>query len=412
MWRICGSFYDRVFSFGCQRLTLLRGKSQSKSNSSKTTGVTVRHRLKANCLVYLLSTLIVMGSLSFASAQKNQWDSRFIDESTFFNLSLNIQSMIENKTFPKEMLEQIDKQMSEFGLDSKDFKEVQINFGGELPEGKNFNRNGDELLSIKVVFLDDVDIEDLIEKSGFDIATAKHSGKDYYRASSENNPSIFAPEKDTVIFSIERRLKQIMEIKESEGKILDQIEAADGQAEAVLSFVYNEMTDQIMGEIQEGMGGAMPFNLQDIAAEAKHGQITFNFSDDKPMSGEIVAKNNKGAERLKRAVDAIVALGKTTLPTAKEQVKRMIDGDFGFGGGDEQFKKMMESQLEMLESTEEVLNGMETDVKGETLNISTKVEGGMKKIIESIGSSMFMAFRIQSEIEGEIIEEAIEIDCK
>ena len=113
---------------------------------------------------------------------------------------------------------------------------------------------------------------------------------------------------------------------------------------------------------------------------------------------------------MSRAADALVALGKTFLPTARKSVEEMKQPDFA----DERFKKMMEEQkkmqIGMLDVSDKLLEGTKVTHVGKKMKIETRVMGGLGDAVKLVTQSWVGTMRFVESASIDVEETVEDID--
>jgi len=327
---------------------------------------------------------IVLASPS--SAQSQKWDATYVAEDTYFMIGLNVQQLLAYEKKDSKLRQQLTETLQrQSGINVEELEQFQFLMGGEVAEGED----DEDMLQIKLIYKKPQEFDDLLGKifgpAGHE--TAKHNGIEYIKSERKRSPAVYIPNDKMIIVANESRLFTLMDSKDSMGDVVDRIKQADGNADLFLTFEHNKMTDRMVGLFAREFDG-LPFDIQDIASEAKRGSLTIDLADGKPLIGLIEAKDNDGAERLKRAADALVALGKTGIPVVKEQIEQTAR-DFGDEEANKEIKEQMKIVQNGLDLAADALEGTTVETEGNHVEIKVAVMGGFVDGARSLVLGLF-----------------------
>jgi hypothetical protein len=364
-----------------------------------------------NCLTKVFAcTAIAIAACSFAppsaNAQRMSWDTSFIAENAFFVGGLNVEGLLRLEPEDSELRVKLTELIeAESGMKIEELRQMQFVMAGEKVELE------EDTFEVKFLFNKDQDFDFVFDKmfaGDRRHEDAEHQGKKYYRSKNARLPSLYMPDKQTLIVASQPRMLEVIENETGKGTIVDRLANADGEAQAFVAFEYNDQLDAFVQEIAQEMRG-LPFDIADIAAEAKSGQLILILDQDEPIVAHIEAKNAEGAERLQRAMEALIALGKVGIPMAREQMKEVPD--FGDAEQKAMIQEMMESAAKGLDTAEALLEGATVETDEQNVEFKTKVMGGVYEGARFLVRAMFMGVAVRSEI-APLPPAAIEVEVE
>ena len=368
----------------------------------------------------LVTLALTFGLLnSSVQAQSFKWDTQYLPSDSFITITLNAQRILGYEKKDSELRKYIEEKAEKFiSLKIGEVDQLQLCFSGELQDGERFSRKGDGLLTVKLVFSKDQDLQEFFSKAfdGQEFEDAKHDGKSYKKQKNGGGPSVFHPNKRVLVIGEESGVKHVMEHENSMGGIVEQLKEADGNADVLIAYRNTKTLAQMISEIAEEAEG-LPFDIKDIFGEAKHGYAIADFDSGKPLKLEVVAKDKEGAERLQRALDAIVGLGKVMIPEGRKQIERQMErfdkegGPFD-GAMKERMKEQMKLGLKMMDIFDSVLEGTATSVKQNVLVAETTVMGGMTEVVTLVGQQVASTMKMMEQFlkEAEAFDPEIQVD--
>jgi hypothetical protein len=348
--------------------------------------------------------------LSRSHAQSLKWDTSWTPEDTFLSISINVQHAISIEQEDGELRKSLaEKLKTQTGMELSQLEQLQMIFHGKLNAEEAVGPGIDNLHVMKFRFSQPQKMEELILSfAAGELKIVEHQGQKYYKPAFSFSPSFFSPDPQTLFLGGEPGIQSIMDNEDSMSELRDRIQAADANdTDMFIAFVQNETTKQILQEITKAVDG-LPFNLADIAGEARHGHVIVSLSNGKPIQAAIVAKDAEGAQRLQGAVDALVGLGKFGLPAARKELKEQELPDFGDAKLQEFMRKNQEIGLKLLSVAETVLEGTVTSTDENLLEVKVVAMGGIGQIVTLFGEQMQAVFEMSGEFEreqGKIVEE-------
>jgi hypothetical protein len=342
-----------------------------------------------------------------AQAQSLKWDSSWTPDDAFLSISINVQHALSIEKEDGELRKSIDKSLAKFGIDMAQLEQVQMILHGKPDEelGSLF----DQLLVVKYRFSQPQKMEEIFLSFGIEeLKIIEYEGKTYYKPAKPFTPSFFTPDAQTFIMGMESSLKQVMLHERSSSELCDRIQAADANdADLFITFVKNGTTVQVLEELTRTARG-LPFDIADIAGEAKHGSVTLSLTSGKPILATIVTKDTEGAQRLQGAIDALVGLGKFGLPAASKALREQVPPPIDDANFQEFLRKNQEIGLKFLGIAETVLEGTETSTDENLLEVKVVAMGGIGQLVTLLGEQVQALFKLRGDEpfeRGQIVEE-------
>ena len=352
------------------------------------------------CQLALILTFSTFACLhpSVADAQNEKWNTEFVPDDAFVVVALDVESIVRLVDPKSEMYTMISGELEEeAGIKLSEIKQFQFIMGGEKEEIEAEDYDDEDALEIKLLFNKDQNFDELalrMFRRG-NHEKVKRDGVEYYRSGNESNPSFFAPDTRTLVVANEPRLIKLIDSPKTMGNFVDRLSRADRNAEIYFAFTQHELIhSQFLSEMP-----SEPIDVQDIGGEATSGELSIDLESDRPILGQIIAKDAEGANRLKRAIDALIGMGKFALPQGKKEVEN-----------DETLpREMRKKALESIALAQAILDGATIATTEKKLNIEFKVKGGIKGSMEAL-SLFFLSAGASAEavpvVEPDLTEES------
>lgn len=353
----------------------------------------------------IVFALLTMGMLpSYCTAQNSKWDTGFVLDDVCLVLALDVESLVKSVDKESEMYTTVQRTIKdEMGFDINDVQQFQFIMGAGDDDLNAENFNEEDVFEAKIIFKKDQKIDevaaDMFKRGKHEPDV--HNGIKYFRSIRRSMPSLYTPNAKTIIVANEPRLKKLIDSPVSMGDFVDRLATADKDADFIFTFSKHELLEKtFLSEMPKE-----PINVREIGGEAERGDLAIDLDSDTPITGQIIAKNPEGAERLKRAIDALIGLGKFSLPQGKKQ----LEAEKNLPA---EMKKLAFRGMALAEL---ILNGTKITTADKTLDINVSAKGGISDAVESIGL-MFFGVRNASDaaveviIDAERVVEGIEIE--
>jgi hypothetical protein len=357
---------------------------------------TYRHSIR----LFTIAAMLVAG-LHSVVAQNKAWDNSFVLDDSFFVIGLNVEALIEKEPQNSELVKGLAREFKETtGVNIEQLRQVQFVMGGSKVNSE------EDVFEIKFLFNADQDFAPLIEKlfGRNEHVEAKHAGKTYLQSDRKGQPSYYMPDKQTFVLANEVRLLKLIESQEGSGRIADMLTEADGQLDAFAGFVYtDELENNFIAEIAREVR-ELPFDLKDIASEAKFGTLAVDLDETDVIVAHITTKDDEGAQRLKGAAEALLALGKMTLPMGRKELEREFPKD-----GDAVQNEPRASLEELLDAGTTIVESTSVSVEDDQLTVQTKTMGGLVEAARALAQFSLTQMKREREMRAEFREKRGEI---
>ena len=274
-----------------------------------------------SCFSFLVSTMWVTGAFS----QSDQFDTSFISQDTYLVASVNVKRLLDyekqDAKLRKELVERLNEQIH-FDLESLD--QILIQVSGRPAKGKSLkDEEFVQLISFVYHFNKPVDKDGTVAALIRRADAVEFQGKTYRRPEQpEHEPCVYFRDDQTMVLAMETNLKKRIAEESSMNPLISKKRLVKkSNCDLLIVGNANKQSDAILKEVRDELKGV--FDFGDLISQFRSFEMRIDCRSETPIVLQSKMKDVKGAKRIAGAFEALVALGKTTMPMMNKAIEKV-----------------------------------------------------------------------------------------
>lgn len=363
-----------------------------------------RIMMRSHLFTAAIVAVFLLPNIGFS--QMGNVDTRYVSESSFLVLQFDVEKLVSYEKMGSKDIEDIAKGLKKHaGIDLMNLKTVTLQFG----DGADPAQFDEDSFALVMNFSKAIDQDAFLEKQGVEFEGATFEGRKFHQAGVSYHPSIFFPDKKTIVMAKTVTLNSLMKKKEGDAPISALLNSATPGSEIIGAFQNTEAFATILAEIQQEMT-VTPINLEKVYGEADSGFFQTQVKSSTPMFIQLNCKSEAAAKKIASKTKFLADFGKASIPLGRDALKMQAKQMDDFAGPNfpPEFKKAMVVRLELynkaLDLGDQILGATSASSDGKTARVKVKLMGGVRHVTTMLTKAIASQFKLFEEMQSPPLE--------